>query len=51
MSSIKGTPACSKKFFLTLSWAVLRWDELTSIIYKLDGVDIVDAEINRISYH
>ena len=51
MNSIKGTPAHWKKFFLTLSCAVLWWDELTSIIYKLDGVDIVDAEIKRMSYH
>ena len=58
MSSIKGTPSYWKKFlhqvlamlkqlgtpifFLTLSCADLRWNELISIIFKLNGIDIAD---------
>ena len=38
-------------FFLTLSCADFRQNELISIIYKLNGVDIVDEKIDRISYH
>ena len=51
MSSIKGTPAYWKRFFLILSCANLRGNELISIIYKLNGVDVVDKGINRMSYH
>ena len=58
MSSIKDTPAYWKKFlhevlamlkqlgtpifFLTFSCADLRWNELISIIFKLNGIDIAD---------
>ena len=42
-----GTP----KFFLTFSCANLRWNELISIIFKLNGIDIADEDINRLSYH
>ena len=67
MSSIKGTPAYLKKilhqvlamvkqlgtptFFLTLSCSELRWNELISIIFKLNVIDIADEDINRLSYH
>ena len=42
-----GTPT----FSLTLSCAHLRWNEMISIIYKLNGVDIADEKIPRMSYH
>ena len=42
-----GTPT----FFLTLSCAALQWNELISIIFKLNGIDIVDGDIDRLSYH
>ena len=42
-----GTPT----FFLTLSCADLRWNELISIIFKLNGIDIADEGIDRLSYH
>ena len=67
MSSIKGTPAYWKKnvasgfsygkqlrtptFFLTLSCAALRWNELISIIFKLNRVDISDEAFDELSYH
>ena len=67
MSSIKGTPGYWKKFlhqvlamvkqlgtptfFLTLSCADLRWNELISIIFKLNRVDISDEEVDEMSYH
>ena len=67
MSSIKGTPAYLKKIlhqvlamvkqlgtptlFLTLSCAELRWNELISFIFKLNGIDIADEDIDRLSYH
>ena len=67
MSSIKRTPAYWKKFlhqvlamvkqlgtptfFLTLSCADLRWNELISIIFKLNRVDISDEEVDEMSYH
>ena len=67
MSSIKGAPAYWKKFlhqvlamikqlvtptfFLTLSCAHLRWNKLISIIFKLNGIDIADEDIDRLSYH
>lgn len=66
MSSVKGTPAYWKKFlqevlamvkqlgpptfFLTLSCADLRWNELVSIICKLKGRNMSDDEINSIDY-
>jgi len=65
-SSVKGTPACWKRFlqevlvmvkqlgpptlFLTLSRADLRWNELVSIIYELKGQNISENEINSITY-
>ena len=42
-----GTPI----FFLTLSYADLQWNELISIICKLNGIDIADEDIDRLSYH
>ena len=67
MNSIKGTLAYWEKFlhqviamvkqlrtpsfFLTLPCADLGWNELISIIYKLDGVATTDQEIDRMSYH
>ena len=67
MSSIKGTPGYWKKilhqvlamvkqlgtptFFLTLSCADLRWNELISIIFKLNRVDISDEEVDEMTYH
>ena len=67
MSSIKGTPAYWKNvfhqvlamvkklgtatFFLTLSCADLRWNELISIIFKLNRVDISDEEVDEMTYH
>ena len=66
MSSIKGTPANQKKLlhqvlamvkqlgtpthFLTLSYIDLRWNELVSIIFKLNGIDVADEERDRLSY-
>ena len=67
MNSTKGTRAYWKKFlhqflmmvkqlgtptfFLTLSCADLRWNELISIVFKLNGIDIADKGIDRLSYH
>ena len=67
MSSIKGTPAYWKKFlhqvlamvkqletptfFLTLSCADLQWNELISIIFKLNVIDIADEDKGILSYH
>ena len=67
MSMIKGTPAYWKKFlydvlatvkqlgiptfFLTLSCADLRWNELVSIISKLNKLGLRDDDINKLSYH
>ena len=66
MNSVKGTPAYWKKFlfevlamvkqlglptfFMTLSCADLRWNELISIIAKLKGEDLSDEIINNLSY-
>ena len=66
MNSVKGTPAYWKNmlsdvlamvkqlglpsFFLTLSCADLRWDELVQIITRLKGSDITDDEIANLSY-
>ena len=61
MNSVKGTPAYWKKFlfevlamvkqlglptfFMTLSCADLRWNELITIISKLKGEDLSDVYI------
>ena len=66
MNTIKGTPAYWKRFlfevlgmvkqlglptfFMTLSCADLRWNELVSIIIKLSGKSISDADIENLSY-
>ena len=42
-----GTP----RFFLTLLCDDLRWNELTSIIFKLNSIDISDEEFDKMSYH
>ena len=38
-------------FFLTFSCADLRWNEVISIIFKLNCVDISDEEVDEMSYH
>ena len=66
MNSIKGTPAYWKKFlfevlamvkqlglptfFMTLSCADLRWNELIAIISKLKGENLTGEDINNMSY-
>ena len=66
MSSIKGTPVYWKKFllqvlatvkqlrtptlFLTLPCVDLRWNELISIIFELNRVDIADEKVDEMSY-
>ena len=66
MNSIKGTPAYWKKFlhevlamvkqlglptfFMTLSCADLRWNELISIISALKGETLQEEEIYRLDY-
>ena len=66
MNSFKGTPAYWKKFlhkvfamvkqlglptfFMTLSCADLRWNELMSIISALKGETLQEEEINRLDY-
>ena len=66
MNSIKGTPACWKKFmheamamvkqlgvspfFLILSCADLRWNDMFYVIFKVNGTDISEDEINGMSY-
>ena len=66
MSSIKGTPAYWKKklfevlamvkqlgiptFFMTLSCADLRWNELVEIIPKLNRLDFSDDVIKNMTY-
>ena len=66
MSTVKGTPAYWKKFlqevlsmvkqlgspsfFLTLSCADLRWNELVTIIHRLKGRNISEKEINSMTY-
>ena len=42
-----GTPT----FFLTFQFADLWWNELISIIFKLNGIDIAEEDIDRLSYH
>ena len=67
MNSIKRTPAYWKKFksevltmvkqlvvltfFLTLSYADLRWDESIEITQKLSQADKVDVDMSNLSYH
>ena len=66
MSSVKDTPAYWKQFlfevlamvkqlgipiyFLTLSCADLRWDNLPYIINKLHNVGLSDEELKNLSY-
>ena len=66
MNSVKGTPAYWKKFlfevlaivkqlglptfFMTLSCADLRWNELLAIISRLNGESLSEEDINDISY-
>ena len=38
-------------FFLTLSCADLRCNELISIISKLNGLNISEEDIDQMSYH
>ena len=42
-----GTPS----FFLTFSCTDLRWNELISIIFKFNRVDISDKKVDKMSYH
>ena len=67
MNSIKGTPAFSKKFlfdvlamvkqlgvptfFMTLSSADLKWNELVSIINKLHKLNMSEEDIENLTYH
>ena len=66
MSSVKGTPSYWKQFlydvlamvqqlgiptfFLTLSCANLKWDELTSIIHKLNNFTSFDIDLKNLTY-
>ena len=65
MSTIKGTPYWKKflfevlamvkqlglpTYFMTLSCADLRWNELPSIISKLNGLSLSDEEIREMDY-
>ena len=66
VSSVKGTPAYWKQFlfevlamvqqlgistyFLTLSCADLRWDELPYMINKLNNLGFSDEELKNLSY-
>ena len=66
MSQVKGTPAYWKQFlfdvlamvkqlgiptyFLTLSCADLRWEELPYIINRLNNLGLSDEELNNLSY-
>ena len=66
MNTIKGTPAYWKRFlfevlamvkqlglptfFMTLSCADLRWNELVSIISKLNGLNLTDDDIDGMDY-
>ena len=67
MNSVKRTPAYWKNnlhqdfamvkqvgsptFFLTFSCADLRWNELVSIIFKLNRLDISDEKVDEMLYH
>ena len=66
MSNVKRTPAYWKQFllevlamvkqlrvptyFLTLSCADLRWDELPYIINKLNNLSLTEEELKNLSY-
>ena len=66
MSSVKGTPAYWKQFlhellvmvkqlgiptyFLILTCADLKWDELPHIINKLNNLNLTDEEIRNLTY-
>ena len=66
MSSVKETPAYWKQFlydiraivkqlgiptyFLTLSCAVLRWEEIPYVINKLNNLGLSDKELKNLSY-
>ena len=66
MSSIRGTPSYWKQFFvrcfshdkkvgycnffLSLSCADLKWDELTRIIYKLNNSTSFDDDLKNLTY-
>ena len=66
MSSVKETPAYWKQFvydvlamvkqlgiptyFLTLSCADLRWEELPQIINKLNNLGLSEDELKKLSY-
>ena len=66
MNTVKGTPTYWKMFlfevlatikqlglptfFMTLSCADLRWNELVSIISKLNGLNLSDDDINGMDY-
>ena len=66
MNTIKGIPAYWKRFlfevlamvkqlglptfFMTLSCADLRWNELVSIISKLNGLNLTDDDIDGMDY-
>ena len=66
MNTVKGTPAYWKRFlfevlamvkqlglptfFMTLSCADLRWNELVSIISKLNGINLSGDDINGMDY-
>jgi len=67
MSAVKGTPAYWQhmlsdvlamvkqlgipSYFMTLSCADLRWQELVSIIKNLKGENISKEKIEKMSYH
>ena len=66
MNTIKGTPAYWKRFlfevlamvkqlglptfFMTLTCADLRWNELVSIISKLNGLNLSEDDIKNLDY-
>ena len=66
MSSVKGTPSYWKQFLydvldmvkqlgiptliLTLSRAVLKWDELTSLIHKFNNFTSFDIDLKNLTY-
>ena len=37
-------------YFLTFSWAELRWDKLPHIINKLNNLNLSDDEIRNLTY-
>ena len=66
MRTVKGTPAYWRimlsdvlamvkqlglpSYFLTLSCADLRWNELIMIISRMNGIDITEEEVENLSY-